>query len=274
MSTERTFISDEVLRRLGRNLIIFQQIEYALKQLLANSECIGPAEKYAEIAQSKATHINKQTLGSLVEKFKTSVLYDAGEDLPDMELSAGGMAFSYRVAGDADFIEAVDRDLAIVNNHRNELVHHFLPRWQLGNNEALTEALAYLDAQRDTVLPMHEQLRSHLKQMRESSKMLFDVLSSPEAQAQIELRWLQTSPLVTCLLEVAAQFHRQDGWTYLAQAGSLAVRDLPDEMMHLEARYGFKTLKQLLVGAELFDVLDEPLNEGKFRTLYRPKMDA
>lgn len=274
LSTERTDTSDEVLRRLGRNLLYFQKIEYALKQLLARSEISGPVEKLAEIAQSKASLVNKQTLGNLVEKFKTSVLCDAGESIPEAEMQPGSMAFSFKISGEAGFIEGVHRDLAIVTSHRNELVHHFLPRWQPGNEEALTDALAYLDTQRDAVLPMHKQLMSHLEQRRETLNLFVEFISSSEGQSQFELPWLQTSPLVKYLLEIAAQFHRQDGWTYLAQAGSLAARDVPDEMTDLEVRYGFKTLKQLLVGAKIFEVLDEPLTEGRFRTLYRPKRDT
>lgn len=76
---------------------------------------------------------------------------------------------------------------------------------------------------------------------------------------------------VALMCEVTEQHRRNDGWTYLAQAGNLAARELPDEIKHLKERYGFKTLKKLLFGAEMFDVMDEPLSEGNFRTLYRLK---
>jgi hypothetical protein len=38
---------------------------------------------------------------------------------------------------------------------------------------------------------------------------------------------------------------------------------------HLKERYGFKTLKKLLIGAEMFEICDEPLASGDFRTLYK-----
>lgn len=38
-----------------------------------------------------------------------------------------------------------------------------------------------------------------------------------------------------------------------------------------QARYGFKTLKKLLVGSGMFDVFDEPLPDAQFRTLYKNK---
>jgi hypothetical protein len=262
------------LRRVGRNLVIFQQIEHSLKLLLANHKNAGPIDKYAENLQVRAACINKKMLGHLVERYATEVLRDAGEEVPEDERPADWFAFSFQISGETDFIEALRSDLQVMTDERNELVHHFLPRWQPGNDEVLTEALAYLEAQRERVLPMHEHLRSTVQHLHESAKMFAEFVASPEYEKQTELFWLQASPLVTLLCEVAAQYHRQDGWTYLAQAGDLATRDLPDEVKHLRERYGFKTLKQLLIGADFFDVLDEPLTGGRFRTLYRRKDDA
>ena len=42
-------------------------------------------------------------------------------------------------------------------------------------------------------------------------------------------------------------------------------------MKSIKERYGFKTLKKLLVGCETFDVFDETLSNGRFRTLYKNK---
>lgn len=80
---------------------------------------------------------------------------------------------------------------------------------------------------------------------------------------------VEVNPLVSLFCDVATQHHRKDGWTYLAQAGNLAAKELPDEVKALKERYGFKTLKKLLVGSEMFKIFDEPLVSGAFRTLYR-----
>lgn len=274
MYTERSSTSDEVLRRVGRNLVIFQQIEHSLKLLLANHKNAGPIDKYAANLQARADCINTKMLGHLVEKYATEVLRDAGEEVPEKEKPADWFAFSFQISGETAFIEGLRRDLKLMTDERNELVHHFLPRWQQANEEALTATLTYLDAQRQRVLPMHEHLRSTVQHLHETAKQFAEFVASPEYQKQTELLWLQASPLVSLMLEVADQYHRQDGWTYLAQAGDLAARDLPDEVKHFKERYGFKTLKQLLVGANIFNVVDEPLTGGRFRTLYRRKMDT
>jgi hypothetical protein len=271
MTTDRTQTSDEVLRRIGRNLIVFQQIEHVLKLLLANHKNAGTLEDYPTNLQAKTECINKKTLGHLIEKYGNEVLQDAGAEVSDEEKPAGWSAFTFRVSGDAAFVESMRRDLKLMTDERNDLVHHFLPRWQLGNEEVLNEALTYLDAQREKVLPMHEHLTATVQHLLESTKLLGEFIANPDHEKQAELMWLQASPLVSLLCAVATQHHRRDGWTYLAQAGDLAAKELPEEVKQIRERYGLRTLKKLLVGSDMFDVLDEPLSDGGFRTLYRQK---
>ncbi len=207
----------------------------------------------------------------MVEKYGNELLQDAGEAVSEEDRPAGWVSFSFRVSGDAEFVESTRRDLKLVTEERNELVHHFLPRWQPDSPEKMTEALAFLDAQRDKVLSMHEHLKITVTRMQDSKRLLYSFIVSPEYERQSEQMWLQASPLVSLLRDVATQYHRKDGWTYLAQAGDLAAKETPEEVKNLKERYGFKTLKKLLVGCESFDVYDEPLPNGSFRTLYRNK---
>ncbi|WP_186408249.1 hypothetical protein [Candidatus Accumulibacter aalborgensis] len=151
----------------------------------------------------------------------------------------------------------------------NELVHHFLPRCEPDSSDKMTETVAYLDAQREKVLPMHEHLKSTVTHMDESRRLLSKFMGSPECEKQLELMWLQASPLVKLLRDVATRYHRKDGWTYLAQAGDLAAKEMPEEVTSLKERYGLKTLKKLFVGCKTFDVFDEILSDGRFRTLYK-----
>lgn len=274
MTSDRTPTTDEVLRRVGRNLVIFQQIEHFLKLLLANHKNAGTPANYAENLKTQTECINKKMLGLLAEKYGTEVLQDAGAEVPEEERPANWFAFSFRVSGDTEFVATVRRDLKLMTDERNELVHHFLPRWQPSNDEGLNEALAYLDAQREKVLPMHEHLRSTVQHLHESTKVLSEFVASSEFKAQTKLMCLEASPLVSLFRDVATQYHRPDGWTYLAQAGDLAAKELPEEVKSLKVRYGFQTLKKLLVGSEMFEIFDEPLANGRFRTLYkvRPSM--
>lgn len=269
MNSDLKPTQDEVLRRVGRNLLLFQQIEGLLKFLLSSHKTGGMQEDLKERHQKQINTINRTMFGHLVDKYGTEVLQDAGVEVPEEERPAGWFAFSFRISGDTEFVEAMRRDMTLMTEQRNELVHGFLPRWQPDSPEKLEETLAYLDTQREKVLPMHEHLRTTVSHIQESRKMLFEFMASEEYQKQSELTWLQASPLVSLLGDVATQIHRKDGWTYLAHAGDLANKELPEEVKNLKERYGFKTLKKLLVGSEMFDVFDEPLSDGRFRTLYK-----
>lgn len=258
-----------MLRRIGRNLLLFQQIEHFLKFLLSAHKSGGTAETFKSNLQERAEDISKKMLGELVKKYATEVLQDAGEEIPEDESPANWFTFSFRISGDTEFVESMRRDLKVMTDERNELVHHFLPRWQPNSPERMAEALAYLDTQREKVLPMYEHLRSTIGHMQESRQKLLDFMASPEYEKQSELMWLQASPLVSFLSEVTTKIHRKDGWCYLAHAGELAAKELSEELSNLQERYGFKTLKKLVIGSELFDVLDEILPGGGFRSLYR-----
>ncbi|MBP0640125.1 hypothetical protein [Cupriavidus sp. AcVe19-6a] len=65
------------------------------------------------------------------------------------------------------------------------------------------EALLYLDAQREKVLPMHEHLKLMIDQLIKSGENAAAYFSSPEYAQQSELLWLQGSPLATFLCDVA-----------------------------------------------------------------------
>jgi hypothetical protein len=262
---------DEVLRRVGRNLLLFQQIEGLLKFLLSSHKASGTPVDFKERQQEKIDAINGTMLGLLVHKYGTEVLQDAGVEVPEEEGPADWFTFSFRISGDTEFVEVMRRDMKLMTEQRNELVHGFLPRWQPNAPEKLEETLAYLDTQREKVLPMLEHLRTTASHIQESRKKLLEFVASEEYQKQSEVMWLQASPLVSLLRDVATQIHRKDGWTYLAHAGGLANKELPEEVKNLKERYGFKTLKKLLVGSEMFEVFDEPLSDGRFRTLYKNK---
>lgn len=262
---------DEVLRRVGRNLLLFQQVEGLLKVLLANHKGGGSLFDFKARQEDQEKRIKKQMLGQLVEKYGTEVLQDDSVEVTEEKEPAGMASFAIRIQCDAEFLESVRRDLKLMTEERNELVHAFLPRWQPDSQEKMTETLSYLDDQREKVLPILEHLKATVADVKQSRTLMAEFIAGDEFRQQIELMWLQTSPLVSFLRKVTNQIHRQDGWTDLAQAGERVREELPDEIKALKEKYGFKTLKKLLNGCGVFDVLDEPIENGKFRTLYRAR---
>ena len=140
---------DEVLRRVGRNLIQFQQIEGLLKHLLSNHKAAGTPVGFKERQQKQINTINKMMLGNLVNKYGTEVLQDAGVEVPEDESPADWITFTFKISGDTEFVESIRRDMKLMTVQRNELVHNFLSRWQPESPEKLEETLIYLDIQHE-----------------------------------------------------------------------------------------------------------------------------
>jgi hypothetical protein len=277
LSSQERALSDEVLRKIGRNVLLFQQIEGLLKYLVTNHRvdtnyCEGTTSADLVARQQKrAAKVQKQMMGTLVGHYTDSILSDAGEPVLEAEDTTHiRIITTFTIAGDSDFYESRRADMKLMVDERNDLIHHFLPRWQLDSLGHLEMAVAYLDKQREKILPMLD----HLQAVTRSVQEAFTVLASDEVQCQFELLWLQGSPLVELLREVSVQKARPDGWAYLSHAGQIARIEESDAVKHLKERYGHSTLKGLLIASELFDVKDEPLSNGGFRTLYRVKNSA
>lgn len=267
--TGRTPDVDEVLRRIGRNLLVFQHIEHLLKHLMSNTRFEGTVTSAQANHEERRTKIHKQTLGQLAGQFADDVLADAGErDAPE-NISEAWFSFGFTIQTDSAFVEQHTAEMKAVVDARNDLIHHFLPRWSPASEDSTRAALAYLDEQRAQALPMRDRLQGFVNSLQEAAKAHADFMSSPEAAREMELQWLRHSRLVLLLGEVAQMTHRVDGWTVLASAGNILRQREPEELEHMLERYGHRTLKKLLRATELFDIEEEPTAGGGTRTIYR-----
>ncbi len=269
-ATANKALSDEVLLRIGRNVLLFQQIEGLLKFLVVHCRADGTAKNFVARHQDRLEKSQTQTMGTLVRQYADGLLSDAGEPSPEPdEPGEGWISFTFKTSGDSDFYETQRADMKVMVEERNHLVHHFLPLWRPNSAEGLAEALAYLDKQRDKVLPMFEHLKTVSQSLRTARLAAASLIGSEEFESEFELSWLQQSSLVALLREVAVQKARADGWAYLADAGWIARAQEADAVINMKARYGHATLKRLLIATELFDVFDQPLPRGGVRTIYR-----
>ena len=268
--------SDEVLRKIGRNVLLFQQIEGLLKFLVANHRADDNTANFNARQQQRTEKIQKtQMMGNLVGQYTDGILSDVGDLSSEPEdPTQAWISFRFTTIGNSDFYESQRAEMKRVVDERNDLIHHFMPRWKPDCVEGMNEAAAYLDDQRERVLPTFEHLHAVSKGLADTRQALSAFMSSPQFQDQLELSWLQHSPLICLLHEVTIQEARDDGWTYLADAGRIARLQLPEAVTDMKGKYGYSTLKRVLVASELFDVFDEPLPGGGIRTLYRTKQSS
>lgn len=264
----RTPESDEVLRRIGRNVVIFQQVEHLLKFLNAHSEVIGPASQLSARLELRVAAVQKSTMGELAGKPVSSVLQTQAERTAPDEIEEPWFGFRFTVGADAEFVDHHDQEMQALVGARNDLIHHFLPRWQSAANGDTDSALQYLNAQRADALRMLERLQGWAESLKVGRQQAAAYLASAEGNRQMELAFLQGSRLVALLGEIALRTARPDGWTLLCTAGQLIKREAPNELDELRKRFGCQNLKGVLLACELFDVHEEPTTAGT-RTLYR-----
>lgn len=263
-------LQDEVLRKIGRNLLIFQQIESLLKTILGNSQVQGYARELAFKQKQRINGMQKDMLGQLMQRYFDEILSTPDDELQGPhDLAEPWLSCSIKITGDVTFAERQIQAFEIVREERNQLVHHFLPYWQPDSPENLILASDNLDKQREKILPVWEHLKSIAETMHQTRQTLAGYMASNEFGQQLELLWLQQSPLIQLFCDIAMQTGRSDGWTCLAQAGKLVHAQLADDVVRMKATYGHHSFKKLLIASELFEILDESLPDEEFRTYYR-----
>ncbi len=265
----RTPATDEVLRRVGRNLVIFQQVEQLLKILALHSTFTVTARELPARRERAAASVRRKTMGVLAGKVANGVLRDGGEqELPE-DVDEAWLGFRFSINTDAAFVDRHDREMQALVNARNDLVHDFLPRMQSAVDGDMERVLANLDAQRAEALRMVERLHAWVRMLQALQKQFAEFLASPEGLQWFKREALRSSRLVVMLGEIAKRTARADGWTVLSTAGQLIKREAPAELEGLRARLGHPNLKGVLLAAGFFDVVDEPTPGGGARTIYR-----
>lgn len=262
---------DEVLRKVGRNLVIYQQVERMLKSLALFGRYSGTACGIAKAFEDRAVRLANQTLGAVATAALESLIIDSDElPAPHPEpLIEPWFTFSFGIEDGSGFVQSLQAQIEHLRQQRNRLVHHLLDQWTMLSDDSCIAVSAQLDLERASAVEVHSQLKQLLDNRLEMVKAHAAAMApdGPLGQ-QMELHWLQQSSVVRRLEELPGTLARADGWTDLANAGRLLWQQLPDDMRSLQERYGFKTLRALLEAAELFDVLTER-HAGGVRCLYR-----
>ena len=78
-------LSDDVLRKIGRNVLLFQAIERLLKLLIANHRADGTTIDFVERREKRAEKIETQMMGKLIKQYGDAILSDAGEPRKETE---------------------------------------------------------------------------------------------------------------------------------------------------------------------------------------------
>ena len=265
-------IQEKIFGKIGKNLLNFQKIELMLKYLITNGRMSGSMSTFKANQERQAETIHKRTMGQLVGQLIENT-FQGIEESPQTpnEAKEPYFSFSFSVDAESDYYESKKQALKSLVDDRNDFIHHLLPRFNPDSIESCLEIEQYLDQLREKLVSEYDHLKSLIENFEELRKLHVDFLNSEECINQIELSFLQQSPLVSLLLNFSIQQPGSDGWTLLGNADRQLRTTLPDEMGRLKTSYGYKTVKELIRASEFFDIKEEITKKGGVRVLYRPK---
>jgi hypothetical protein len=271
MDTELEHHKNLVYQKIGRNVVLFQKIEYILKYLAANAKIEGYAGEIQAIAEQQAASMNTQTMGQAVGRF-IETIYTESEHLtnePD-NLKEPWFTLGFTIQGEGLY-EKCKEALASVVAERNALIHHFITRWDWETIDSYKEAEAYLDCQYDKIVIELEDLRKTTKTFEEQRKALAKYIRSDAYKQHNHVLKLRQSQPVVSLGKISRQVARQDGWMVLGTATRHLSKAVREKVAVLKRQHGYKTLQDIMLATELFDFREETAEKGGIRVLYRVK---
>ena len=263
MESEYRELVNEVLKKIGRNILIFQQIEKGLKILLpfihpdASAKGSDSFRRYTE-------EVKLQTLGHLINKFIESTDYNADY-----------------------FVEKLRESVA----QRNQLVHHFGD--SKGLNVLITEegcraCITDLESQYQEAISFYKDvtlfvfcvlafLRENYAESNPNVEILYkqlkaDIISDVEYINLFdpsETTWANTR-IVKLLRLAELHTDKIDDMTLLARARQFIKSQEPE---CTPEKYGIKSLKGVLKASGLFEVVES--QDGKqngISVLYKSKV--
>ncbi len=166
---------NEVCRKIGRNILLFQQLEYYLKYIVANASISGYA---GEIVEKKARQIacaNKKTMGALVGQYVEHMNPDFVNKTSEPEvITAPHFSFNFHIGSDSNFYETKKADLAKMVDDRNHLIHNILPEFDKNSEESCRMLEKKLDKQCEKIRFEINQIESIIRIFIEERKKLID----------------------------------------------------------------------------------------------------
>jgi len=263
---------DDVLRKVGRNVFLFQQLEQLLKFIVANGSLTGFASELKTLKKEQENKVNKQTMGTLVGQYveNSNPESDTQSTEPE-EIDEAYFSFSFRIECDDDYYESRKEALSKLVSERNDLIHHLLPRFDMKSAQSCRALGQELDEKSDQIRLEINRLKATAKALIDGRKATADYFQSEEGKKELEISFLRQSRLVLMLGDIATQMSREDGWALISSAGHLIKEHAPEELDQMKEKHGYSSLMKLIQASEIFDIHEEVTPKGGARILYRLK---
>lgn len=257
----------EVQRKLGRCMLRLQQYERLVKALAVDFEIAGPSDELEDIRRKRGEAVSKLTLGQLVNELTGTYLqpqqpgaaqsseWDPGDS------SRIWFRMQTRMTLDQANYDQVVSGLKELVALRNELVHHFIERFDVWSVTGCQDANAYLDASMVKVDGHYDRLRHWALSMDEARRRMGAFLESPAGTDLLfdgiypdgSVNWPNCG-IVRCLHATAAEV-AVDGWASLDRVIAKMNLEYPEQTLK---RYGCASWRQVLHESKQFKIRRGP----------------
>ena len=279
-------VQREVQRKLGRCMIRIQQFELLMKAMLSSMAGEGTVKEFELAKEKTASNVNGKSLGNLLNDYffadylvnadtvrdKLDPAEEAELASPEAAAVAAGLSyFKYRFQMQMEPREQ-EREKAALNKFRdlrNEIVHHLLDKFNLGEASSCQAALAYLDESYEAIDEHFIRLKGWASSMNtareasiafmQSNAYLDFLVNGVNPDGTVD--W-PASGVVNALRTTEAAC-ATNGWTLLDSAIAWLRTDHADQT---PAKYQCKTWKQVLKRSNQFEIraaVDSVSNRGQ-----------
>ena len=254
-----------VQAKLGACLIRLQQYEHLMKAILAARTAEGTVEQIERTRLKTLTEVQIKTLGMLVNEFCEDFVVSDDSDAEEIQgsestnrgLEAPWFSYRHTMQMSPERHQQTKAALIELKELRNQLVHHFLERFSLTDENSCRDADAYLDVSYATFNNHYLQLKEWAASMENARALsasfiktqMFEDLFVNGINPDGTVDW-PASGVVGALREAEVAC-AEDGWTLLDSAIAWLRTDHSDQT---PAKYRCKTWKQVLKRSKQFEI--------------------
>lgn len=250
----------EVQRQLGRCLLRLQQYERLMKSMLSLHRLGGPVDELGARQAALISRYANKSLGQLVETLFDTCIVPEGTDRPvldESKLPVDRMltSFSFQLVMSEESLARVKVTIEELVHMRNELIHHFIERFNVWTNDGCNAALEHLHSTYKRVDEHYLELHQWAEGMDKARSVTASFVQSPTYSDWVAngiapdgtVDW-QLAGIVRALRD-AADENSVDGWLQLDVACAWIAKHHPDQTPE---RYRCRTWPQVLSESRAF----------------------
>ena len=179
---------EAVQQRFGSCLLRLLACELLLKSVVAHTDITATLEHPQEALAAKMASVHGQTMGQVVGMFTKGTLVQAdtiGIPSTPLDDSRAASRIKYQIELPSEQYDALHSTLKELIDLRNELVHHFLQRFNMRSVEGRTAASTYLEECSQIIDARHLTLIGFNKVLELSRAKLASFVDSQEFEDAI-----------------------------------------------------------------------------------------